>query len=356
MEKRRSAREINIGGITIGGKNPVAIQSMCTTKTHNIRETLAQIKKLKKEGCEIIRVTVPFPHDAEALPEIVKKADMPVVADIHYDYRMAIASIKNGAHKIRINPGNIGKKEWVEEIIKVAKKYKTPIRIGVNAGSLEKELWAKYRRPSPEALVESALNWIQFFEERNFHDMVIALKSSRVPEMIQAYELIAKKCDYPLHLGVTEAGTMLPGSVKSAIGIGTLLYRGIGDTIRVSLAEDPVEEIKVCKEILKSLELYQKERTIIACPTCGRVEVDLLKLAHEVEKRTAKIHLPIRIAVMGCVVNGPGESREADYGIAGGKGAGAIYRKGKMVKTAPEKDLLKELLAVIQADYPKIKL
>lgn len=351
MHTRRTARIVNIGNVAIGGQNPIAIQSMCTTKTHDVKSTVKQILALEKVGCEIIRVTVPFPKDAEALSEIKKKIHIPLVADIHFDYRMAIASMQNGADKIRINPGNIGKKEWVEEIITVAKKLKKPMRIGVNAGSLEKSLWEKYGRPSPEALVESALQWIQFFEKHNYHDLVIALKSSNVPEMIESYERIAAKCDYPLHLGVTEAGTFVTGSVKSAIGIGTLLHEGIGDTIRVSLSEDPLEEIKVAKEILKSLNFYQKERTIIACPTCGRVEVNLIKLAHEVEKKTAYIKKPIKIAVMGCVVNGPGESREADYGIAAGRGCGIIYKQGKIVKTVPEKSLVKELLAIINADH-----
>lgn len=356
MNSRRKAKIIAIGNIKIGGDYPVAIQSMCTTKTHDVKAAVKQILDLEKEGCEIIRVTVPFPRDAEALSEIKKKIHIPLVADIHFDYRMAIESIKKGADKIRINPGNIGKKEWVSEIIKAAKKIKIPIRIGINAGSLEKELWARYGRPSPEALVESALNWIKFFEKNDFFDLVISLKSSRPSEMIRAYEIIADKCEYPLHLGVTEAGTMLPGSIKNAIGIGTLLYHGIGDTIRVSLAENPIEEIKVCKEILKALELYKKERTVIACPTCGRAEIDLLKLAHEVERRTKHIKLPIKIAVTGCVVNGPGESKEADYGIAAGRGCGVIYRKGQIIKTAAEKDLLEELLKIIQNDCPEIKL
>ncbi len=349
---RRTTRVVNIGSVAIGGTNPIAIQSMCTTKTHDVKSTVKQILALEKVGCEIIRVTVPFPADAESIAAIKKKIHIPLVADIHFDYRMAIASMKNGADKIRINPGNIGKKEWVTEVIETAKKYKCAIRIGVNAGSLEKDLWAKYGRPEPAALVESAVRWVEFFEQHNFHNLVIALKSSNVPEMIESYERIAAQCDYPLHLGVTEAGTFVTGSVKSAIGIGTLLHKGIGDTIRVSLSEDPLEEIKVAKEILKSLHLYEKERTIIACPTCGRVEVDLIKLAHQVEEKTAYIKKPIKIAVMGCVVNGPGESREADYGIAAGRGCGIIYKKGVMVKTVEEKQLLQELLAIIDADYP----
>lgn len=355
MHPRRKTRVVNVGEVAIGGQNPIAIQSMCTTKTHDVKATVKQILALEKVGCEIIRVTVPFPKDAEAIAAIKEKIHIPLVADIHFDYRMAIAAMKNGADKIRINPGNIGKKEWVVEVIEAAKKYKKAIRIGVNAGSLEKDLWAKYGRPSPEALVESAERWIEFFEKEKFHNLVIALKSSNVPEMIESYERIAAKCDYPLHLGVTEAGTFVTGSVKSAIGIGSLLVNGIGDTIRVSLSEDPLEEITVAKEILKSLHLYSKERTIIACPTCGRVEVNLIKLAHEVEKKTAYIKKDIKIAVMGCVVNGPGESREADYGIAAGKGCGIIYRKGVIVKTVEEKMLLRELLAIIEADHPEIK-
>lgn len=352
MHSRRKTRVVNIGGTAIGGENPIAIQSMCTTKTHDVKATVKQILALEKVGCDVVRVTVPFPKDAEAIKAIKESIHIPLVADIHFDYRMAIAAMKNGADKIRINPGNIGKKEWVTEVIEVARQHKKAIRIGVNAGSLEKDLWAKYGRPSPEALVESAVRWIEFFEQHKFHDLVIALKSSNVPEMIESYERIATKCEYPLHLGVTEAGTFVAGSVKSSVGIGTLLYQGIGDTVRISLSEDPIEEIKVAKEILKSLHLYSKERTIIACPTCGRVEVDLIKLAHQVEEKTAYIKKPIKIAVMGCVVNGPGESREADYGIAAGRKSGILYRNGQMVKTVEEKYLLKELLAMIEADHP----
>lgn len=356
MHSRRSARVVKIGDVAIGGQNPIAIQSMCTTKTHDVEATVAQILRLEEAGCEMIRVTVPFPKDADALSKIKKQIHIPLIADIHYDYRMAIAALENGADKIRINPGNIGKKEWVMEIIETAKKYKKPIRIGVNAGSLERDLWIKYGRPSPEALVESAQRWIACFEENGFDNLVLALKSSNVPEMMESYERIASVCDYPLHLGVTEAGTIHAGSIKSAIGIGSLLERGIGDTIRVSLAEDPLEEIKTAKEILKALHLYKKERTVIACPTCGRVEVDLIKLAHEVEERTAHVKLPITIAVMGCAVNGPGESREADYGIAAGRKCGVIYRRGTPVKQTAEDTLLMELLEVIQKDYPDYKL
>ncbi len=355
MHSRRSSRVVNIGNVAIGGQNPIAIQSMCTTKTHNIKATVKQILALEKAGCEIVRVTVPFPKDAEALAAIKEQIHIPLVADIHFDYRMAIAAMKNGADKIRINPGNIGKKEWVVEVIEAAKQYKKAIRIGVNAGSLEKDLWAKYGRPSPEALVESAVRWTEFFEKEKFHNLVIALKSSNVPEMIESYERMATKCDYPLHLGVTEAGTFVTGSVKSAVGIGSLLVNGIGDTIRVSLSEDPLEELKVAKEILKSLHLYSKERTVIACPTCGRVEVNLIKLAHQVEEKTAYLKKPIKIAVMGCVVNGPGESREADYGIAAGRGCGILYKNGQVVKTVEEKYLLKELLAMIAVDHPDQK-
>ena len=354
--KRRKSRIISIGEVKIGGSHPVAIQSMTNTKTHDVKATIKQIKQLQKLGCEIIRVSIPDKQSAAAITEIRKGIDIPFVADIHFDWRMAIESMKMGVDKIRINPGNIGPSKYVEEIIEMAKKTKTPVRIGVNAGSLEKDLWKKYGRPSAEALAESALRWVDFFEKRGHELLVLSLKSSRVPEMVEAYRLISNKCDYPLHLGVTEAGTMLAGSVKNAMGIGILLHEGIGDTIRVSLAEDPAKEIPVCKEILKGLEMYQKERAIIACPSCARTEIDLFKLVKEVEKKTKNLKKPVKIAVMGCVVNGPGESIEADYGVAAGRGAGVIYRKGKIVKTAKEEDLLKDLLTEINKDFPEIKI
>ncbi|MFH1720432.1 MAG: flavodoxin-dependent (E)-4-hydroxy-3-methylbut-2-enyl-diphosphate synthase [Patescibacteria group bacterium] len=338
---------MKIGNVQIGKGHKIAIQSMCSTKTHDVEATVKQILKLEKEGCDIIRVAVPDMKAAEAIPKIKKHIHIPLVADIHFNCKLAIAALENGADKIRINPGNMGSEEKVAEIIKHAK---VPIRIGVNSGSLEMDLLDKYGYPCPEALVESSLRWVKFFEKRGFKKIVLSLKSSNVKDMIKAYELIAKKTAYPLHLGVTEAGTLIPGTVKSAIGIGTLLQKGIGDTLRVSLTEDPVKEVKVAKEILKSLGLYDKEPEIIACPTCGRSEIKLEKLAKEVEKRASKLKNPLKIAVMGCVVNGPGEARLADYGIAGGKNSGAIFKKGKVVKTVPEKDLVKELFKIIEKD------
>lgn len=354
--QRRKARIISIGEVKIGGDYPVAIQSMTNTKTYDAKATIKQIKELEALGCEIVRVSIPDKESAAAIKEIRKKINIPFIADIHFDWRMAIESMKQGVDKIRINPGNIGPAKYVEEIIAMAKKTKTPVRIGVNAGSLEKELWKKYGKPSPEAMVESALKWIKFFEERGHELLVPSLKSSRVPEMVEAYRLMADKCDYPLHLGVTEAGTTLSGSVKNAMGIGILLHEGIGDTIRVSLAALPQAEIPVCKEILKGLEMYEKERSIIACPTCARTEIDLLTLVQQVEEKTKHLKKPVKVAVMGCVVNGPGESMEADYGVAAGRGAGVIYRHGKIIKTAKEEDLLLELLKEINKDFPEVKI
>jgi (E)-4-hydroxy-3-methylbut-2-enyl-diphosphate synthase len=350
----RNTRKIRVGDIFIGGGAPVSIQSMCTTKTENIRATISQILKLKKAGCEIIRVAVPSMEAAKALRKIKNKIHIPLVADIHFDYRLALAAIKNGADKIRINPGNIGGEERVAEILRAAKKAGIAVRLGVNSGSLEQKLWSKYGRPSPEALVESAVNWVKIFEKNKFKNFVISIKSSDVPETVHAYELLAGKCDYPFHLGVTEAGLPPYGAIKSAIGIGSLLLKGIGDTIRVSLTADPVEEIKVCKQILKSLHLYNKEPEVIACPTCGRTEINLIKLAREVEKRLMKPGKPLKVAVMGCTVNGPGEAREADYGIAGGKGQGAIFKKGKIIKWVPERDLVDEFIAVIKEDLSSV--
>ena len=346
----RNTRKIRVGDVFIGGGAPVSIQSMCTTKTENVRATVSQILKLEKVGCEIIRVAVPSMKAAKAIREIKKKIHIPIVADIHFDYRLALEAIKNGADKIRINPGNIGGESRVVEILRTVKKAGIALRLGVNSGSLEQKLWSKYGRPSPEALVESAVNWIKLFEKNKFYNFVISLKSSDVPETVRAYESLAAKCDYPFHLGVTEAGLPPYGAIKSAIGIGALLLKGIGDTIRVSLTADPIEEIKVCKQILKSLHLYNKEPEVISCPTCGRTEINLMKLAREVEKRLMKLGKPLKVAVMGCTVNGPGEAREADYGIAGGKGQGAIFKKGKIIKWVPEGKLVEELMGVIKKD------
>lgn len=335
-------RKIKIGDVIIGGGNPVAIQSMCDTKTHDIKETVAQILKLEKEGCDVIRVAVPDERAVDTIPQIKKHIHIPLVADIHFDYTLAIKALRKGADKIRINPGNIGGEERVAEILKVCK---VPIRIGINSGSLE-----NYHHPIHEAMVESALKWVRFCENRNFTNIVLSLKSSNVADTIAAYELISKKVDYPLHVGITEAGTLIPGAVKSAIGIGSLLKKGIGDTIRVSLTEDPIYEIRVAKEILKSLGLYKKEPEIISCPTCGRTEIDLKKLVREVEKRAALIKKPLKIAVMGCMVNAIGEAREADFGIGGGKRKGVIFKKGKIIKTVPESKLVDELFKLIEAE------
>jgi (E)-4-hydroxy-3-methylbut-2-enyl-diphosphate synthase len=339
---RMKTREIKIGGVRIGGENEVAIQSMCDTKTEDVSATVAQILKLEEEGCDIVRVAVPNVEAAEALKEIKKKIGIPLVADVHFDYTLALKALENGADKIRINPGNIGGEERVAEILKVCK---VPIRIGINSGSLE-----SHHHPIYEAMAESALKWVGFCEERGFENLVLSLKSSNVEDTIKAYEMISEKTDYPLHVGITEAGTLIPGAVKSAIGIGSLLQKGIGDTIRVSLTEDPVQEIRVAKEILKSLGMYGKEPEIISCPTCGRTEIDLKGLVVEVEKRAKKIKKPLKIAVMGCAVNAVGEAREADFGIGGGKGNGIIFKKGKVVKNVPEDRLVDELFELIEKE------
>lgn len=354
MVKRRKTRKVKVGGVAIGGNSPVSIQSMCTTKTENVKATVAQILKLEKAGCEIIRVAVPGLEAAVALREIKKKIHIPLVADIHFDHRLAIEAIKNGADKVRINPGNIGGEDRVAEILCAAKKAGIPLRLGVNSGSLEQKIWKKYGRPSPTAMVESALNWARFFEKNKFYNFVISVKSPDAVDMVAANRMISKKCDYPLHLGVTESGIPPYGTIKSAIGIGALLLDGIGDTIRVSICADPIESMIAAKQILKSLHLYNKEPEVIACPTCGRTQINLMKLAREVEKRLMKLGKPLKIAVMGCTVNGPGEAREADYGIAGGKGQGAIFKKGKIIKWVSEGKLVDELMGVIKNDLSPV--
>lgn len=328
----------------------MAIQAMCSKNAKTSSSIIAQILKFEKEGCNLVRIAVPNMKTVEMIPAIKKKTHIPLIADVHFDFRLAIESIKNGADKVRINPGNIGSREHVEEILVCAKKHGTALRLGVNAGSLELNLLDKYGRPCPQALVESALRWVKIFERNNFKNFVISIKSSNVPETVEAYKMIAEKCDYPLHIGVTEAGVPPYAVIKSAIGIGALLLKGIGDTIRVSLAsEDPVEQIRICKQILKAVGLYDKEPEIIACPSCGRCEIDVVKLVKEVEKRVSKIKQPLKIAVMGCTVNGPGEAREADFGIAGGRSQGAIFKKGKILKWVPEKQLASELMKIIEA-------
>ena len=346
--KRRKTREINIGGVKIGGDNPIAIQSMCNTDTRDVKATVDQIKRLEKAGCEIIRVAVPDMEAAECIRDIKKSIDIPLVADIHFDYRLALRCMENGIDKIRINPGNIGSADRVKQVADMAKRNGIPIRIGVNSGSLEKSLVEKYGGVTPQGLVESALGHIKLLEENDFYDIAVSIKASNVPFSVEVYELLSDTVDYPLHVGITEAGTVWGGTVKSAVGIGAILSRGIGDTIRVSLTGDPVEEIYAAKEILKSLELRKFGVEFISCPTCGRTSIDLIKIANEVEEKVRNIDKNIKVAVMGCAVNGPGEAREADIGIAGGHGEGLIFKKGQILRKVPEDRLVEELLKEIE--------
>lgn len=340
---RRVSKEVNIGGVVIGGSHPVAIQSMCNTKTWDVESTVAQILELEEAGCEIIRVTVPDQRAADALKEIKKRIHIPLVADIHFDYKMALAAIENGADKIRINPGNIGGPERLKAVVEAAKEKNIPIRVGVNSGSLEKELVEKYNGVTAEGIVESALDKVHMIEELDYDNIVISIKSSDVMMCIKAHELIAEKTVHPIHIGITEAGTLISGNIKSSVGLGILLYEGIGDTMRVSLTGNPVEEIKSAKLILRSLGLRKGGVEVVSCPTCGRTEIDLIGLANQVENMVSGMDLDLKIAVMGCVVNGPGEAKEADLGIAGGKGEGLIIKGGEIVRKVPEKDLLEEL-------------
>ena len=346
MERRKS-RTIAIGQVTIGGENPVAVQSMTNTKTENIPATVDQIHRLTDRGCEIIRCAVPTLEAAQALKEIRKQIAIPLVADIHFDYRLALAALESGVDALRLNPGNIGGRDRVEKVVDAARQRQVPIRIGVNAGSLPKNLLEKYGHPTAEALVEAAWRHIHILEEMDYNNIVISLKAHDVPLTLAAYRLMARECDYPLHVGITEAGTIRSGLIKSAVGIGTLLAEGIGDTIRVSLTGDPLAEIDAGFEILKSLGLRQHGPTLVSCPTCGRTCWSLEKVAKEVEARLAEIPEPITVAVMGCVVNGPGEAREADVGIAGGKGEGLLFRKGQILRKVPEDRLVEELFEEI---------
>lgn len=341
---REHTKIVKIGNCVIGGGNPVLIQSMTNTPTEDIKRTVEQIHRLEKAGCQIIRSTVPNMEAAKALKEIKKQIHIPLVADIHFDYKLAIAAIEHGADKIRINPGNIGSNEKVREVVKAAKERNIPIRIGVNSGSLEKELIAAYGgRVSAQGIVESALNKIKLIEDMGYDNLVVSIKSSDVRMCIHAHELLAKQCQYPLHVGITEAGTLLSGTIKSSIGIGTILYEGIGDTIRVSLTGDPVEEIKAAKIILRSLGLLKGGVEVVSCPTCGRTKIDLISLANQVEEMVQDMDLTIKVAVMGCAVNGPGEAKEADIGIAGGVGEGLLIKKGEIIKKVPESELLATL-------------
>ena len=349
MRERHKTRTVRIGDVAIGGDNPIRIQSMCNTKTENVEATVAQIRALAAAGCEIIRVAVPNEAAALALKDIRRQIKLPLVADIHFDYRLALAAMENGADKIRINPGNIGEDWKLREVVNAAKERNIPIRVGVNSGSLEKEILKKYGGVTAEGIVESALEKVGCIEELDYENLVISIKSSDVLMCIKAHELLADKTDYPLHIGITEAGTLLRGTVKSAVGLGVILYEGIGDTIRVSLTGDPLEEIKAAREILKSLGLRKGGVEVVSCPTCGRTEIDLIGLANQVEGLVERYSdLDVRVAVMGCVVNGPGEAREADFGVAGGKGAGVLIRKGEVIRTMPESELLPALEAELQ--------
>ena len=340
---RENTKEIAIGNVKIGGTHPVTIQSMTNTKTENVKETVDQILRLEAAGCEIIRCAVPTMEAAEALKEIKKQIHIPLVADIHFDYRLAIAAIENGADKIRINPGNIGSTDRIRAVVDVAKERNIPIRVGVNSGSLEKPLVKKYNGVTAQGLVESALDKVAMLEKYDFHDMVVSIKSSDVLMCAEAYRLVADKINYPLHVGITEAGTVFSGNIKSAVGLGIILNQGIGDTIRVSLTGDPVNEIASAKLILKTLGLRSGGIEVVSCPTCGRTKIDLIGLANKVETMVAEYPLDIKVAVMGCVVNGPGEAREADLGIAGGIGEGLLIKKGEIIRKVKEDELLDAL-------------
>ena len=340
---REHTKEIKIGGVTIGGNHPIAIQSMTNTKTEDVEATVSQILALERVGCDIIRCAVPTMEAAEALREIKKQIHIPLVADIHLDYQLAIAAIEAGADKIRITPGNIGSEERVRKVVEKAKEYQVPIRVGVNSGSLEKELVEKYHGVTAEGIVESAMDKVRMIEKMGYDQLVVSIKSSDVMMCVKAHELIAKECPYPLHVGITESGTLYSGNIKSSVGLGIILNEGIGNTIRVSLTGDPLEEIRTAKLILKTLNLRKGGIEVVSCPTCGRTRIDLISLANQVEQMVADIDLDLKVAVMGCVVNGPGEAKEADIGIAGGIGEGLLIKKGEIVKKVKEEELLSTL-------------
>ena len=340
---REETRSVQVGNLTIGGNNHVVIQSMCNTKTKDVEATINQTNALQQAGCELVRVAVFDKEDAYAIKEIKKGIHIPLVADIHFDYKLALIAIESGIDKVRINPGNIGSIEKVKAVVDACKKKHIPIRIGVNGGSLEKDILEKYGEPTPEGMVESAMKHVKILEDLDFHDIVISLKSSNTMLTIKAYELASKTFPYPLHVGVTEAGTALGGTIKSSLGIGTLLYEGIGNTIRVSLSDDPVEEIKVAKILLKELGLLKGVPTLVSCPTCGRIQYDLIPIAKEMEDFLKDIHLDITVAIMGCAVNGPGEARHADIGIAGGVGEGLLIKHGEIAKRVKQEDMVQTL-------------
>ena len=352
MFKRTETRPIYVGGVQIGGQNKVVIQSMCNTKTKDVAATVEQTLKLENSGCEIIRVACLDIDDAKAIKQIKEKIHIPIVADIHFDYKIALAAIEAGVNKIRINPGNIGDEEKTRAVVEACKAKKIPIRIGVNGGSLEKELLEKYGKPCADAMVESARKHIEILEKLDFYDIALSLKASNLEMCIEAYEKAAKEFKYPLHLGITEAGTAFSGTIKSAIGLGTILREGIGDTIRVSLSDDPVEEIPVCKEILKNCGLFTNSAKLVSCPTCGRIQYDLIPIAKEMEKFLQTIESNITVAIMGCGVNGPGEAREADIGIAGGVKEGLLFKKGEIIRKVKQEDMVdvlkEEILKMIK--------
>jgi len=350
MINRRKTREVSVGNVKIGGDNPIAIQSMNNTKTFDIKATLKQINEFADVGCNITRVAVNNSEAAEALKEICKKSPIPVVADIHFDYKLALKAIENGVSKLRINPGNIGSDDKVRQVVNKAKEKNISIRIGVNAGSLEKDLLKKYGSPTPEAIVESAMHHIKILESLEFHNIIISLKSSDVLKTVESYKLLAQKVDYPFHVGITEAGTEFSGAVRSSVGIGILFYLGLGDTVRVSLSADPIKEIRTAYLIQESLGLRNDIVRVISCPTCGRTEIPVEDLAKEIEEKVSVFHKNIHVAVMGCVVNGPGEAREADYGLAGGKGEGIIFKKGEIVGKYPENELVDRLIEIIEKE------
>lgn len=348
MNKRKRTRQIMVGKVPVGGDSQISVQSMTNTITKDIKSTIAQIKELEDVGCHIIRSAINDLEDARAIPKIKSQITVPFIADIQYDYKLAIAAVEEGADCLRINPGNIGGESRVREVIKVCKERNVPIRIGVNSGSIKKEFLEKYKGVNADSLVYSALEQVRYLEKMDYDNMKLSLKSSSVPMTVEAYEKISELIDYPLHLGITESGPIWRGTIKSSVGIGTLLSMGIGDTIRISLTGDPVEEVKVGREILKSLGLLKEGIEIISCPTCGRTKIDLIELVKEVEERLASITKPIKVAIMGCPVNGPGEAREADIGIAGGKGEGLIFKKGQIVKKVKEEFLIDELMKEIE--------
>lgn len=348
MYMRRKTRSVKVGHLEIGGNAPISVQSMTNTDTKNISDTVAQIKRMEREGCELVRVAVPDSESCCSLPLIKKEISIPLIADIHYDYKLALRSIECGVDGLRINPGNIGNDEKIKLVIKSAKKMKLPIRFGINSGSLDKNILKKYKKPTPQALVESAVNVIKILDELNYHNIIFSIKSTNIINTIEANNIFSSKYDYPLHLGITEAGPPFQGIIKSSVGIGSLLFQGIGDTIRVSLTGDPVEEIKVGYEILKALHLRQRGPNLISCPTCGRCKVDLSKIVKKVERKIRNINKPLTIAIMGCMVNGPGEAKEADIGVAFDKKNGVLFKKGKIIAKFSDKIIIRKLLEEIK--------